>query len=105
MIKIDRSNMRQVMKELRNGNSIYLNGKMLSRKDNNTFIVEYTYNGVTNKVERSGVWIRNFIKKDYLNEDLYLAEIKWVFQITGGDQNDKCMDWGFARWSTNRKYK
>lgn len=76
MIKIDRSNIRQVMKELRNGNSIYLNGKRLSHRDNNTFIVEYTYNGVTNKVERSGVWIRNFIKKDYLNEDLYLAEIK-----------------------------
>lgn len=73
MIKIDRNDIRQIMKHLREGKAIYLNGKRISFINNDKFIIEYTYNGSNNKVERSGSYIRKFIKNDYLNENLYLV--------------------------------
>lgn len=73
MVTIDR-NVRKVMKLLREGNALYLNGKRITFNNNGNFIIEYTYNGQNNCIERSSIWMRNFIKNDYLNESLFLVD-------------------------------
>jgi len=73
MIKIDRTNIRKVMKLLREGNVIYLNGKRISYNNDNNFDIEYTYNGENNKIQRKDKWVKNFIKNDYLEESLYMV--------------------------------
>jgi hypothetical protein len=73
MERIDRTNIRNVMKLLREGNALYLNGKRIKYNCNDEFEIEYTYNGEDYKIQRSGRWVRNFIKKDYLSEFVYMV--------------------------------
>jgi len=67
MVKIDR-NIRKAMKLLREGKAIYLSGKRITNVKDDIFDIAYTYNGENNRIRRSGRWVRNFIKNDYLAE-------------------------------------
>ena len=72
MVKIDR-NIRNAMKLLREGKAIYLSGKRIIHVKDDIFDIEYTYNGENNRIQRSSRWVRNFIKNDYLTENLYVV--------------------------------
>lgn len=66
---------RKVMKLLKEGNKIVLNGVFMSYENDNKFKIEYVYNGENKIYYQKRNWIINFIKKDYLNQDLYLAKV------------------------------
>ena len=65
---------RKVMKLLKEGNKIVLNGVFMSYENDNKFKIEYVYNGENKVYYQKRNWIINFIKKDYLNQDLYLVK-------------------------------
>ena len=66
---------RKVMKLLKEGNKLALNGVFMSYENDNKFKIEYVYNGENKVYYQKRNWIINFIKKDYLNQDLYLVKI------------------------------
>jgi len=66
---------RKVMKLLKEGNKIVLNGVFMSYENDNKFKIEYVYNGENKVYYQKRNWIINFIKKDYLNQDLYLIKV------------------------------
>ena len=66
---------RKVMKLLKEGNKIVLNGVFMSYENDNKFKIEYVYNGENKGYYQKRNWIINFIKKDYLNQDLYLLKV------------------------------
>ena len=66
---------RKVMKLLKEGNKIVLNGVFMSYENDNKFKIEYVYNGENKVYYQKRNWIINFIKKDYLNQDLYLLKV------------------------------
>ena len=66
---------RKVMKLLKEGNKVVLNGVFMSYEDDNKFKIEYVYNGENKVYYQKRNWIINFIKKDYLNQDLYLLKV------------------------------
>ena len=66
---------RKVMKLLKEGNKIVLNGVFMSYENDNKFKIEYVYNGENKVYYQKRNWIINFIKKDYLNQDLYLVKV------------------------------
>ena len=66
---------RKVMKLLKEGNKVVLNGVFMSYQNDNKFKIEYVYNGENKVYYQKRNWIINFIKKDYLNQDLYLVKI------------------------------
>jgi len=63
---------RKVMKLLKEGHTIVLNSVFMNHVDDNKFIINYLYNGIEKKYFQKRSWIKNFIKNDYLNQDLYL---------------------------------
>jgi hypothetical protein len=65
---------RKVMKLLKEGNKVVLNGVFMSYENDNKFKIEYVYNGENKVYYQKRNWIINFIKKDYLNQDLYLVK-------------------------------
>lgn len=65
---------RKVMKLFKEGNKIVLNGIFMSYENDNKFKIEYVYNGGNKVYYQKRTWIINFIKKDYLNQDLYLVK-------------------------------
>lgn len=65
---------RKVMKLLKEGNKIVLNGVFMSYENDNKFKIEYVFNGENKVYYQKRAWIINFIKKDYLNQDLYLVK-------------------------------
>ena len=66
---------RKVMKLLKEGNKVVLNGVFMSYENDNKFKIEYVYNGENKVYYQKRNWIINFIKKDYLNQDLYLVKV------------------------------
>ena len=66
---------RKVMKLLKEGNKLVLNGVFMSYENDNKFKIEYVYNGENKVYYQKRNWIINFIKKDYLNQDLYLIKV------------------------------
>ena len=66
---------RKVMKLLKEGNKIVLNGVFMSYENDNKFKIEYVFNGENKVYYQKRNWIINFIKKDYLNQDLYLLKV------------------------------
>ena len=66
---------RKVMKLLKEGNKVVLNGVFMSYENDNKFKIEYVYNGENKIYYQKRTWIINFIKKDYLNQDLYLVKV------------------------------
>ena len=66
---------RKVMNLLKEGNKLALNGVFMSYENDNKFKIEYVYNGENKVYYQKRNWIINFIKKDYLNQDLYLVKI------------------------------
>ena len=66
---------RKVMKLLKEGNKIVLNGIFISYENDNKFKIEYIFNGENKVYYQKRNWIINFIKKDYLNQDLYLIKV------------------------------
>lgn len=75
MEKIERNNIREVMKFLKNNNVLCLNGTFIKQDQTkeDKFEIENTYNGQNFKFTRSRNWVKNFIKNDYLHLDLYLV--------------------------------
>lgn len=65
---------RKVMRLLKEGNKVVLNGVFMSYENDNKFKIEYVYNGENKVYYQKRNWIINFIKKDYLNQDLYLVK-------------------------------
>ena len=65
---------RKVMKLLKEGHIIVLNGVSMNYENDNKFKIEYVYNGENKIYYQKRNWIINFIKKDYLNQDLYLSK-------------------------------
>lgn len=65
---------RKVMKLLKKGNKVVLNSVFMSYENDNKFKIEYVYNGENKVYYQKRNWIINFIKKDYLNQDLYLVK-------------------------------
>ena len=63
------------MKLLKEGNKIVLNGVFMSYENDNKFKIEYVFNGENKAYYQKRNWIINFIKKDYLNQDLYLVKV------------------------------
>lgn len=66
---------RKVMKLLKEGNKVVLNGVFMSYENDNKFKIEYVFNGENKAYYQKRAWIINFIKKDYLNQDLYLIKV------------------------------
>lgn len=65
---------KKVMKLLKEGNKLVLNGVFMSYENDNKFKIEYVYNSENKVYYQKRNWIINFIKKDYLNQDLYLVK-------------------------------
>jgi len=63
---------RKVMSFLKEGDTVVLNNVFMTYENENKFKIEYTYNGENKIYFQKRNWIKNFIKKDYLNQDLYL---------------------------------
>ena len=66
---------RKVMKLFKEGNKLALNGVFMSYENGNKFKIEYVCNGENKVYYQKRNWIINFIKKDYLNQDLYLIKV------------------------------
>lgn len=71
LIKIDRTDIRKCMKLLRSNEALYLHGNRISHIAKDSFRIEFTYGGINEICERSAAWVRNYLKKDYLNESVY----------------------------------
>jgi len=63
---------RKIMQLLKEGNTVVLNNVFMTYENENKFKIEYTYNGENKIYFQKRNWIKNFIKKDYLNQYLYL---------------------------------
>uniref|UniRef100_UPI0040488120 hypothetical protein n=1 Tax=Aliarcobacter sp. TaxID=2321116 RepID=UPI0040488120 len=74
-MEIIKRDIRANMKLLKTGETLCLNGTFIQqiREDGNKFKIEYSYNGQNKSFETSRNWVKNFLKKDYLQLDLYLV--------------------------------
>lgn len=75
MEKVERNNIRGVMKLLKNSSVLCLNGTFIKQDQvrDNQFQIEKIFNGENIKFTRNRNWVKNFIKNDYLHLDLYLV--------------------------------
>lgn len=74
-MEIIKRDIRANMKLLKTGRTLCLNGTFIQqiRGDGTKFKIDYSYNGQNKSFETSRNWVKNFIKKDYLNLNLYLV--------------------------------